>query len=111
MLAAKKSTTIFQAVTYDMRPAMRAGRCQRADRTFEAVEEVTFSIHSHLEAFVIVVSARLANRHDVTSIFGLGTFLRGMPGDPGLADVVIDSNQWIMRAISVSYPGRNSTFL
>ena len=67
MLAAEEPAAVFQPVAHDMCAAMRAGRRQGSDRTFEAVEKMGLPLHDYLKGLVIVVSARLANRHNVTS--------------------------------------------
>jgi len=35
---------LFYSMADDMRSAMRAGRCKRMDRTFEAVKDVTLAV-------------------------------------------------------------------
>ena len=66
MLAAEEPAAVFQPVAHDMCAAMRAGRRQGSDRTFEAVEKMGLPLHDYLKGLVIVISARLANRHGVT---------------------------------------------
>src|SRR5439155_9652245 len=54
----------FDAVTNDCAIAMRATRCERRDRAFEAVERVALLVHRHGEALVVFVAAVFATCHE-----------------------------------------------
>src|SRR3977135_140774 len=60
MLAAEERAFLFEPVTDDMNAAIVAGRSQRMDRAFEAVEGVGRAVHAHLKRLVVVISAGFA---------------------------------------------------
>jgi len=64
MLAAKEGAVLLEAVPDDADAAVLAGRRQRVDRAFEAVEGVGGAVHGHLKRLVVVVSAGFASGHD-----------------------------------------------
>jgi len=64
--AAIKRARLFDAMADDAAVTMRAMRGQPMDRTFEAVERVSFAVHHNLEALVVVVSAVRTNAHSTT---------------------------------------------
>ena len=53
----------FDAVTDDTAVAVRAHRCQRVDRAFEAIEGVALSPHNYFKRFVIIILADFTSRH------------------------------------------------
>jgi hypothetical protein len=67
MFAAIELITIFQTVAYNARATMFASRRQLPDGAFEAVKGMCFAIHHDLKGLVVVVAARFADRHDITS--------------------------------------------
>lgn len=67
MLAAEEGALLLEAVTDDTDAAMRAGRRQRMDRAFEAVEGVGLAALDHLKRLVVIVPAGFADCHDTTS--------------------------------------------
>jgi hypothetical protein len=67
MFAAIELIIIFQTVAYNARATMFACRRQLPDGAFEAVKGVCFAIHHDLKGLVVVVAARFADRHDITS--------------------------------------------
>src|SRR5215472_8312252 len=73
MLAAEEGAVLLQAVTDDADAAVLAGRRQRMDRAFEAVEGVGGTVHAHLKCLVVVVSTGFTSGHDnLTAALGLG---------------------------------------
>ena len=64
--AAIKCARLFDAMADDAAVTVRAMRGQPMDRTFEAVERVSFAVHHNLEALVVVVSAVRTNAHSTT---------------------------------------------
>ena len=68
MLAAEESVRLLEAVTDDANAAMRARRCQRMDRTFEAVKDVGLTIVNDLKGLVVIVPTGFADCHDTASL-------------------------------------------
>src|SRR5258707_15806985 len=66
VLAAVKRTRLLQAVPDDARSAMIAGRRERVDGAFEAVERMRLPVHGDLKRLVVVVTAGFAGSHGVT---------------------------------------------
>jgi hypothetical protein len=64
MGATKNRIPRFHAVTDDFRPAAIALWRHGVDRTFEAVEDVRFTVAPNLKCFVVLVSAMCAPGHD-----------------------------------------------
>jgi hypothetical protein len=56
----------FHAVTDHPALAVRANRCERVDRAFEAIEGVMLPGNDHFKRFVIFVLANLACSHTQT---------------------------------------------
>jgi hypothetical protein len=71
MIAAEHNPVLFQSMPNDFHLAVGAGRRQRADGAFKAIESVGFIQGDHLERLVILVSARVAFWHKSSSIFGV----------------------------------------
>lgn len=67
----------FDAVADDAAIAMGALRRERVDGALKAVERVRFSRHSHVEGFVVFVSADFTFWHGMIS--PIWNFLRAMP--------------------------------
>jgi hypothetical protein len=61
--AAEDCIILFDAVPNYTTAAMIAQRGERMDCTFKAVEGVRASFHSHLESFVVFVTAGFASGH------------------------------------------------
>src|SRR6266540_1533797 len=76
MLAAEERPALRQPVTDDVDAACRAGRRQRVDGAFEAVEGVTAAVHHHLERFVVIVAAGFASGHGCLAWLGSRAFNR-----------------------------------
>src|SRR5436190_805013 len=53
----------FDAMTDDLATAVSAGRRQRVNRAFEAVERLGLSRHRDLKGFVVIVATHAAFRH------------------------------------------------
>src|SRR5262249_42827030 len=64
MLAAEEGAVLLEPVADDPDAAVLAGRRQRMDRAFEAVEGVGGTVHADLKCLVVVVSAGFASGHD-----------------------------------------------
>src|SRR5262245_44323887 len=56
---------LLQAVADDARAAMGAGRRERTDRAFKAVERVGRAVHLDLKRLVVIVAAGFAFGHGV----------------------------------------------
>lgn len=63
MHAAEDAVFFFHSVADDPGSALGTFRRERADRAFEAIEDVFLAFHRDLERFVVVVSADFALRH------------------------------------------------
>src|SRR6266705_2579061 len=63
MGAAEDRVVLLDAVTDDADAAVIAGRRERMDRAFEAVERMGVSVHRHLERLVVIVAAGFASGH------------------------------------------------
>lgn len=74
MNAAEDFSIRFHAMPYDSAIAVRADRCQRVDRAFEAIECVMFSGHDHFKRLVVFIFANFACSH--TQLFRASTALR-----------------------------------
>src|SRR5688572_21642094 len=61
--AAEEGAGVLAAVADDAAAAVRAGRRQRVDGAFEAVEGVGAIAHHHLEGLVVIVAAGVAAGH------------------------------------------------
>jgi hypothetical protein len=61
--AAEESAAAFDAVPYDLAPAVLANRRQLVNSTFKAVKHVPLSGRDDLEAQGVVVTANLTFRH------------------------------------------------
>jgi hypothetical protein len=61
MCTAEKDTVHLHAMTKDTASAVGTGGRQGMDGTFKAIEYMRFTILAHFKAFVILVSAHLAN--------------------------------------------------
>ena len=57
VLAAEERAVLFESVTDDADAAVLAGRRQRVDRAFEAVEGVGGAVHAYLKRLVVIVTA------------------------------------------------------
>jgi hypothetical protein len=66
VLAAEKGTCLLEAVSNDASAAMIAGRRERVDGAFEAVERVGLAVHRYLKCLVVVVATGFAHSHRVT---------------------------------------------
>src|SRR5262245_18582421 len=64
VLAAEEGAVLLEPVADDADAAVLAGRRQRMDRAFEAVEGVGGTVHADLKRLVVVVSAGFTSRHD-----------------------------------------------
>lgn len=80
MFAAEEGARLLEAVTDDAGPAMRARRCQRMDRAFEAVKDVRLTIVNHLKGLVVIIPAGFADCHDslALTVAGLQTAQNGL---------------------------------
>jgi len=63
MDAAEDLAVLLHAVPDNPASTMRTNRCQSVNRTFEAVEGVTFSGHDHFECFVVLVFTSFTCSH------------------------------------------------
>src|SRR5262249_24465380 len=93
MLAAKEGTVLLEPVADDADAAVLAGRRQRVDRAFEAVEGVGGTVHADLKCLVVVVSAGFASGHDNPR---RGCGCGGLRSYPGLAAPVpaVFASRW-----------------
>src|SRR5687767_8443710 len=67
MDAAKDLALLLDPVANDPAAAARAGRCQRVDRTFKAVEHVRLPSQDDLERLIVIIPADFAFGHAVTT--------------------------------------------
>src|SRR5262249_54408418 len=73
MLAAEEGAVLLEAVSDDADAAVRAGRRQRMDRAFEAVEGMAGTVHADLKCLVVVVFPGFTSGHDnLTAALGVG---------------------------------------
>ena len=63
MCAAVHRTACLDSMADDLAMAMPAGRCQRVNRAFEAVECARPTVHRDVERLVVIVSADITGRH------------------------------------------------
>ena len=63
MDATEDSSIGFHAMSDDPAVAVRANRCQRMDRAFEAIEDVMLAGNDHFKRFVIFIFANFACSH------------------------------------------------
>ena len=63
MDAAEDFSSLLHAVTDDPAVAMRADRCQRVDRTLEAIEGMMLSGNNHFKGLVIFIFTNFACSH------------------------------------------------
>jgi hypothetical protein len=63
----------FHAMSDDPAVAVRANRCQRMDRAFEAIEDVMLAGNDHFKRFVIFIFANFTCSH-TTSLSREATF-------------------------------------
>jgi hypothetical protein len=75
----------FHAMPHDSAVAVRADRCQRVDRAFEAVECVMLTGYDHFKRLVVFIFANFACSH--TQFFRASAPLRRCP--PGFEKVEI----------------------
>ena len=66
VIAAEKDARLLQAMPEDAGATMIAGRRERVDGAFEAVERMRLAVHRDLKRLVVVVAASFARSHDVT---------------------------------------------
>jgi hypothetical protein len=73
MLTAEERAVLLEPVADDADAAILAGRRQRMDRAFEAVEGMGGAVHAHLERLVVVVAAGFTSGHgDLASACRVG---------------------------------------
>ena len=63
MDAAEDFSSLLHAVTDDPALAMQTNRCQRVDRTLEAIERMMLSGNNHLKGLVILIFTNFACSH------------------------------------------------
>jgi len=63
--AAEDRAGFLDAVTDDVRAAVRTGRRQRVDGAFEAVEGVAGAVQSDLKGLVVVIAAGFASGNGI----------------------------------------------
>src|SRR5262249_35637137 len=84
VLTAEERAVLLQPVPDDMDAAVLAGRCQRVDRAFEAVEGVRRAVHAHLKRLVVIVAAGFTSRHgDLATRWGWSDNPRAVVPVPG----------------------------
>ncbi|MCK1713077.1 MULTISPECIES: hypothetical protein [unclassified Bradyrhizobium] len=66
MLATEKGTRLLQAVSDDTDSTMIAGRRERVNGAFEAIERMRFAVHRDLKGLVIIIAAGFTCRHDLS---------------------------------------------
>jgi hypothetical protein len=64
MLATEEGALLLESVADNADAALRAGRRQRMNGAFEAVEGMSDPAHTHLERLVVIVPASFTSRHD-----------------------------------------------
>jgi hypothetical protein len=78
---AKIFPRFFDAMTDYLAPAVRTGGRHSMDRTFKAIERITFPSRNDFESFVVIVSAGLTFSHisvSLVSAYGLKTDVLSM---------------------------------
>jgi hypothetical protein len=75
---AVEKTILLYSMADDFAPTMDAYRRQCMDRTLEAIEGVRYTLHSHIERFIVVVPADFTTSH---KIYSFSNFVNQLDGD------------------------------